>query len=88
MDLIADFATELEEIAGLTPEQSRRLSHEMVRRGWINLRRIKSICARRRFDRLLKAGYTIENARVDIEARYDLTEATSRMLIYREKKIR
>ena len=88
MDLIADFATEMQELSGITPEQARRLSHEMVKRGWLSVRRMRSICARRRFDRLLKAGYTIENARVDIEARYDLTEATSRMLIYREKKIR
>jgi len=88
MDVIADFAVEMQEVAGLTPEQARRLSHEIVKRGWMNLRRIKAICARRRFDRLIKAGYTIEDARVDIEARYDLTEAVSRMLIYREKKIR
>jgi hypothetical protein len=58
----------------------------MVTRGWLPLRRVRNICARRRFDRMIKSGEAIDEARIEMEVRYDLTESISRMLIYRHKR--
>ncbi len=85
MDLIHDLGLEIAETTGLDYVQAVRMARELITRQWITVSKARTICAKRRYMRLYQAGLTAEEARIDIETRYDMTEGTSRMLVYRDR---